>query len=104
MKDIYKQEVLDHAEELGIVGATTWGDIYHKMERYRLKGWSSIIMSFFFLFSSLLFIYHGAYILAIPAFGLCAYYFRNYIGMYSNYMGLWGYRRAMVPNLKGKTV
>lgn len=102
MDKLGSPHIFQTADDGGVVGEATWGEIFRGLEKTRVKGIMSLIICIIFilgmlwLFSRRQFLY-GAFSLAFAA-----YYYRNYVGIYSMYKDVYGGRAVVVPNLKIK--
>ena len=93
---------LVYANDVGTVGMTTWGDLYSKLEKLRLRGLISIALAIILLLAGGYFFLSNSILLTAISLGLAGYYYRNYVGAYSMYAGLYGDRHVVIPNLKVK--
>jgi hypothetical protein len=102
MGRISDAHALVYANDVGTVGMATWGDIYSKLEKLRLRGLISIALAIILLLAGGYFLFSNSIILTAISLGLAGYYYRNYVGAYSMYAGLYGGRRVVIPNLRVK--
>lgn len=93
---------LVYSGDVGTIGVTTWGDLYSRMEKLRIKGLMSIAIAIALLFVGILFMFNNSLLLTGVSLGLAGYYYRNYVGSYGMYAGLYGGRHVVVPNLNVK--
>ena len=88
------------ADEVGALGESTWGEMYHELEKLRLKGLQSLGFSGAFLVAGVILLMTPGWFFGTISLALCTFYFRDYIGIYGNYKYLYGGRRVVLPNLK----
>ena len=90
------------ADQVDALGESTWGEMYHELEKLRLKGLQSLMFSGAFLVAGIILLMTPGWIFGAISLALCTFYFRDYIGLYGNYEYLYGGRRVVLPNLKVK--
>ena len=99
---IKKPQVLEYADEVDLIHPTTWGEVYRRLERHRLRAWTTIAFAIFAGFATLIFIINDAILLAVFSTAFGAWFFRNYFSASVDYTSTWGGRRCLIPNLKVK--
>jgi hypothetical protein len=94
--------IAEVADDVGALGESTWGEMYHNLEKLRLNGIQSLMFSGAFLVGGVILLLTPGWFFGAIALGLSGFYFRDYIGAFGNYKYLYGGRGVVIPNLKVK--
>ncbi|MBN2517513.1 MAG: hypothetical protein JXB14_01570 [Candidatus Altiarchaeota archaeon] len=94
--------IFQSVDEAGVTWASTWGEVFGKLEKYKIKGLVSLGLSISFFAGMLILFYYHQYMWGMLSLVFSTYYYRNYTGIYALYRNLYGRRPVIIQNLKVK--
>lgn len=97
---IDRPQILQYGDDVDMVYPTTWGQVYTRLEQYRLRTWTTMTFAILFASAAAVFYIYNSMLLSVLSFGLAMWYFRNYFSASMDYKVTWGERRCLIPNLK----
>jgi len=102
MDKLQSPHIFQAADDGGVVGEATWGEIFRGLEKLKIKGITTLLITIFLLLGMLVLFIRSQFLLGMLCLAFAAYYYRSYIGIYAMYRNTYGGRMVVVPNLKIK--